>query len=76
MSLTQVVVHAIQEQLAALSTPPISSFKDNTTDGDKKTQEKVVAVVEGKGKDIVIEGESGFYHVLEEGKIDEPYVHC
>ena len=75
--LTQADVHVIQEQLAALSTPPISSSKDNTTEGWKKTQEKeekVVAVVEGKGKEIVIEGESSFSHVLEEGEIDEPYV--
>ena len=74
LSLTQDVVHAIQEQFAALSTPPISSFKDNTTEGEKKTQEKAVAVVEGKGKEIVIKGESSFSHVLEEGEIDEPYV--
>ena len=74
MSLTQAVVHAIQEQLAALSTPLISSSKDNTTEGEKKTQEKVVAVAEGKGKELAIEGESSFSHIFEEGEIDEPYV--
>ena len=47
---------------------------DNITEGEKKTQEKTVAVVEGKGKEIVIEGESSFSHVLEEGEIDEPYI--
>ena len=73
-SLTQAIVHSIQEQLTALSTPPISSFKDNTTEGDKKTQEKVAALVEGNGKDIVIEGESSFSQLLKEGEIDEPYV--
>ena len=75
LSLTQAVVHAIQEQLAALSTPPIPSGKDNTTEGEKKTQEKVSATVaEGDGKEIIIEGESSFSHILEEGEIDEPYV--
>ena len=73
LSLTQAVVHAIQEQLAALSTPPISSVKDYSTEGEKKTQEKA-AVVEGKGKEIVAKAESSFSHVLEEGEIDEPYV--
>ena len=74
LSLTQVVVHAIQEQLAALSTPPIPSSKDNTTEGEKKTQEKVVAVAEGKGKELAIKGESSFSLVLKEGEIDKPYV--
>ena len=74
LSLTQDDVHAIQEQLAALSTPPIQSEKDNTTDGEKKTQEKVSAAAEGKGKEILVEGESSFSHLLEEGEIDEPYV--
>ena len=74
LSLTQADVHAIQEQIAALSTPPISYSKDNTTEGEKKTQEKAVAVVEGKGKEIIIEEESSFYHVLVEGEIGEPYV--
>ena len=75
LSLTQAVVHAIQEQLAVLSTPPVSSFKDYSTEGEKKTQEeKDVAAVEGKGKEIVTKGESSFFHVLEEGEIDEPYV--
>ena len=53
--LTQAVVHAIQEQLAALSTPSIQSEKDNITEGEKKTQEKVSSAVEGKGKEIIIE---------------------
>ena len=71
LSLTQAVVHAIQEQLAALSTNPISSVKDYSTKGEKKTQEeKVDASVEGKGKEIVTKGESSFSHVLEEGEID------
>ena len=50
--------------------------KDNTTEGEKKTQEKVAAT-EGKGKQLVIEGGGGvssFSHILEEGEIDEPYV--
>ena len=51
LSLTQALVHDIQEQLAALSTPPVSYFKDYSTEGEKKTQEeKAVASVEGKGK--------------------------
>ena len=64
LSLTQAVVHAIQEQLAALSTPPVQSKKDNTTEGEKKTQEKDKAAAEGKGKEIVIEGESSFSRFL------------
>ena len=60
--MTQVVVHAIQKQLAALSTPPISSVKDYSTEGEKKTQEeeKAEVVVEGKGKETVTKGESSF----------------
>ena len=56
------VAHAIQEQLAALSTPPVPSGEDNPTEGEKKTQEKgqVQAATEGKGKELVIEGESSF----------------
>ena len=50
LSLTQAVVHAIQEQLAALSTPPIQSEKDNTTEGEKKTQEKFQQQLRGKAK--------------------------
>ena len=56
LSLTQAAVHAIQEQLAALSTPPVQSEKDNTTEGEKKTQEKDKSAAEGKGKEIIIEG--------------------
>ena len=75
LSLTQAAVHAIQKQLTALSTPPISSVKDYSTEGEKKTQEeKADAVVEGKGNELVTKGESSFSHVLEEGEIDEPYV--
>ena len=74
LSLTQAVVYAIQEQLGALSTPPIQTEKDNTIKGEKKTQEKDKAAAEGKGKEIVIEGESSFSRFLEEGEIDEPYV--
>ena len=71
LSLTQVVVHAIQKQLAALSTPPLSSVKDYSIEGEKKTQEENVdAIVEGKGKEIVTKEESSFSH----GEIDEPYV--
>ena len=72
--LTQASVHAIQEQLVALSTPLIQSGKDNTTKGEKKAQEKVSATAKGKGKEILIEGKSSFSHLLEEGEIDEPYV--
>ena len=74
LSLTQAAIHAIQEQLVALSNVPIQSEKDNTTEGEKKTQEKVSAATEGKGKEIIIEGGSSFSHILEEGEIDEPYV--
>ena len=75
LSLTQAAVHAIQEQLAALSTPPIPSSKDNTIEGEKKTQEeKVVVVAEGKGKELAIKRDSSFSQILEEGEIDEPYV--
>ena len=74
MSLTQVDVHAIQDKLAALLTPPIPSSKDNATEGEKKTQEKTVAVAEGKGNELEIEGEYSFSLILEEGEIDEPYV--
>ena len=74
--MTQAAIQAIQKQLAALSTPPISSFKDYLTEGEKKTQveEKFEVAVEGKGKETVTKGESSFSHVLEEGEIDEPYV--
>ena len=72
---TQAVVHAIQEQLAALSAPPIPSGKDNPTEGEKKTQEKdQEAAAEGKGKELITERESRFSRLLEEGEIDEPYV--
>ena len=40
----------------------------------KKTQEKDKAAAEGKGKELVIEGESSFSHFLEEEEINEPYV--
>ena len=72
MSMTQDDVHAIQKQLASLSTPPISSIKDYSTEGEKKTQEeeKAKATVEGKGKETVTKGGSSFSHVLKEGEID------
>ena len=73
-SLTQVVVHAIQEQLAALSTPLIPSSKDNGTEGEKKTQENSIAVAGEKGNELAVVGESSFSLVLEEGEIDETYV--
>ena len=41
LSLTQAVVHAIQEQLAALSTPPILSFKDYSTEGRRRLKKKL-----------------------------------
>ena len=74
--MTQAVIQAIQKQLAALSTPPISSIKDSSTEGEKRTQaeEKAEVAVEGKGKETVTYGESSFSHSLEEGEIDEPYV--
>ena len=77
MSMTQDAIQAIQKQLAALSTPPITSIKDSSTEGEKKTQgaeEKAKVAVEGKGKETVTQGESSFSHALEEGEIDEPYV--
>ena len=40
LSLTQAVVHAIQEKLAALSSPPVQSEKDNTTEGDEEDSRK------------------------------------
>ena len=64
----------IQEQLAALSAPPLQTQKDNTTEGEKETQEKDQAG-EGKGKELAtIQGKSSFSKLLEEGEIDEPYV--
>ena len=77
VSMTQAAIQAIQKQLAALSTPPITSIKDSSTEGEKKTQgaeEKAEVAVEGKGKETVTQGESSFSHALEEGEIDEPYV--
>ena len=78
VSMTQAAIQAIQRQLAALSTPPIKSIKDSSTEGEKKTQgadEKAEVAVEGKEKETaVIQGESSFSHALEEGEIDEPYV--
>ena len=53
VSMTQAAIQAIQKQLAALSTPPIQSIKDSSTEGEKKTQgaeEKAEVAVEGKGK--------------------------
>ena len=40
VSLTQAAVHAIQEQLASLSTPPIPSEKDNTIYGREYNSRK------------------------------------
>ena len=65
VSMTQAAIQAIQKQLAALSTPPISSIKDSSTEGEKKTQaaeEKAEVAMEGKGKETVTEGESSFSH--------------
>ena len=74
--MTQAAIQAIQKQLAALSTPPISSIKDSSTEGEKRTQaeEKADVALEGKGKKTVTQGESSFSHALEEGEIDELYV--
>ena len=35
--MAQAAIQAIQKQLAALSTPPIQSIKDSSTEGEKKT---------------------------------------
>ena len=80
VSMTQAAIQAIQKQLAALSTPPIQSLKDSSTEGEKKTQgaeEKAEVAVEVKEKEAAVavtQGESSFSHHLEEGEIDEPYV--
>ena len=78
VSMTQAAIQDIQKQLAALSTPPIQSIKDSSTEGEKKTQgaeEKAEVAVEGKGKETTVtQGESSFSQALEEGEIDEPYV--
>ena len=80
VSMTQAAIQAIQKQLAALSTPPIQSLKDSSTEGGKKTQgaeEKAEVAVEVKEKEAAVavtQGESSFSHHLEEGEIDEPYV--
>ena len=76
--MTQAAIQAIQKQLVALSTPPIQSIKDSSTEGEKKTQgaeEKAEVAVEVKGKETAVtQGESSFSQALEEGEIDEPYV--
>ena len=57
VSMTQVALQAIQKQLAALSTPPIQSVKDSSTEGEKKTQEaeeKAEGAVEVKAKEIAV----------------------
>ena len=87
VQMTQAAIQAIQKQLAALSTPPIQSLKDSSTEGEKKTQgaeekaevavEKAEVAVEVKEKEVAVavtQGESSFSHHLEEGEIDEPYV--
>ena len=78
VSMTQAAIQAIQKQLAALSTPPIQSIKDSSTEGENKTQgaeEKAEVIVEGKGKETTVtQGKSSFSHALEEGEIYEPYV--
>ena len=76
MSMTQAAIQAIQKQLAALSTPQISSIKDFSTEGGKKTQaeEKAEVAVEGKCMKTITYGESSFSHALEDGEIDEPYM--
>ena len=78
VSMAQDAIQAIQKQLAALSTPPIQSIKDSSTEGEKKNQgaeEKSEVAVEDKGKETTVtQGDSSFSHALEEGEIDEPYV--
>ena len=80
VQMTQAALQAIQKQLAALSTPPIQSIKDSSTEGEKKTEEKEAeaeVVVEVKAQEnavAVTQGESSFSTHLEEGEIDEPYV--
>ena len=64
LSMTQAALQAIQKQLAALSTPPIQSIKDSSTEGEKKTQEaeeKAEGAVEVKEKEATVavtQGES------------------
>ena len=36
VQMTQVAIQAIQKQLAALSTPPIQSIKDSSTEGGEE----------------------------------------
>ena len=83
VQMTQAAIQAIRKQLAALSTPPIQSIKDSSTEGEKKTQgveekeAEAEVAVEVKAKEAqiaVTQGESSFSHHLEEGEIDEPYV--
>ena len=82
VQMTQAALQAIQKQLAALSTPPIKSIKDSSTEGEKKTEEKgaqteAEEVVEVKAQEAIVavtQGESSFSTHLEEGEIDEPYV--
>ena len=83
VQMTQAAIQAIQKQLAALSTPPIQSIKDSSTEGEKKTQgaeekeaeaEVAVEVKAQEANVAVTQGESSFSTHLEEGEIDEPYV--
>ena len=83
VQMTQAALQAIQKQLAALSTPPITSVKDSSTEGEKKTQgaqekeAEAEAAVEVKVQEAIVavtQGESSFSTHLEEGEIDEPYV--
>ena len=83
VQMTQAAIQAIQKQLVALSTPPIQSIKDSSTEGEKKTQgaeekeaeAKVAVEVKAKEAQVAVtQGESSFSQNLEEGEIDEPYV--
>ena len=83
VQMTQAAIQAIQKQLAALSTPPIQSVKDSSTEGEKKTQgakekeAEAEVAVEVKVQEATVtstQGESSFSAHLEEGEIDEPYV--
>ena len=69
VQMTQAAIQAIQKQLAALSTPPIQSIKDSSTEGEKKTQgaeekeaeaEVAVEVKAQEAQIAVTQGESSF----------------
>ena len=65
VQMTQAAIQAIQKQLAALSTPPIQSVKDSSTEGEKKTQgakekeAEAEVAVEVKVKEATVAGTQG-----------------